>query len=51
MNSVIIEILEEKRNKLRNEVMKKKIFSTKMEKEILKKYDELLLEQYTKFCS
>ncbi len=51
MNSAIIKILEEKRNKLRNDIMRKKIFSTKKEKEILKKYDELLLEQYTKFHS
>lgn len=51
MNSAIIEILEKKRNQLRNEIMKKKLFATKKEKEILKKYDELLLEQYTKFCS
>lgn len=51
MNSAIIQILEEKRNKLRNQIMKKKIFSTKLEREILKKYDELLLEQYSKFCS
>lgn len=51
MNSAIIEILEKKRNKLRNEIMKKKFFSTKKEKEMLKKYDELLLEQYAKFHS
>lgn len=48
MNSAIIELIEKKRNELRNEILKKGIFSSKIEKEILKKLDELLLEKYKK---
>lgn len=48
MNSAIIEMIEKKRNELRNRILRKGIFSSKKEKEILNKLDELLLEQYKK---
>ena len=48
MNSAIIELIEKKRNELRNKIIKKGFFSTKKEKEILNKLDDLLLEQYKK---
>ena len=48
MNSAIIEIIEKKRNKIRNRILRKGVFSSKQEKEILNKLDELLLEQYKK---
>lgn len=51
MNSEIIELIEKKRNKLRNKVLRKGIFASKLEKEILKKYDELLLEEYSKLIN
>lgn len=49
MNSEIIKIVETKRNELRNTILKKGLFSTKKEKEILEKYDLLLMEQYNKY--
>jgi len=48
MNSAIIELIEKKRNILRNRILRRGIFSSKKEKEILNKLDELLLEQYKK---
>jgi len=48
MNSAIIELIKKKRNILRNRILRRGIFSSKKEKEILNKLDELLLEQYKK---
>lgn len=48
MNSAIIELIEKKRNELRNKIFKKGILSSKTEREILDKLDNLLLEQYEK---
>lgn len=48
MNSEIIKIIENKRNKLRRIIMIKGLFASKKEKELLNKYEELLLEQYSK---
>lgn len=48
MNSEIINIIEKKRNELRNNILRKKIFVSKTEKEILNKYDNLLMDQYNK---
>lgn len=51
MNSAIIGLVEKKRNELRNRILRKGFFSSKTEKEILNKLDELLLEQYKKLLS
>ncbi len=51
MNSEMISIIEQKRNKLRNIVLKKGIFASKIEKETLEKYEELLLNLYSKLLT
>ena len=48
MSSEIITIIEEKIIKLRNRISKKGVLASKKEKELLEKYEELLLEQYKK---
>ena len=48
MNYNIIRMVEKKRNELWIRIKKKKIYSSKKEKELLKKYDRLLLEMYKK---
>lgn len=48
MNDIIIKGIEEKVIKLRNRIVKKGVFASKKEKEMLKKYEALLLEQYKK---
>lgn len=49
MNNEIIKIIETKRNKLRRRIIVKGIFASKKEKEILNKYEKLLMEQYVKY--
>ena len=49
MNSEIIKIIEEKRNILYREIKRKGILAKKYEKEILKKYDDLLIQYYKKY--
>lgn len=51
MNNEIIKLLEKKRNEIRSRVLRKGIFASKSEKELLDKYDELLLEQYSKLIN
>jgi hypothetical protein len=44
----MIEIVEKKKNKVIKEIRKNKLFSNEQNKELLKKYDELLMEKYRK---
>ena len=48
MNKAIIEKIEKETIKLRSRISKKGIFASKLEKELLKKYEKLLIEQYKK---
>ena len=51
MDFSLIKIIEEKRNNLWIKIMKRKFLSTKKAKELLKKYDELLLDIYNKISN
>lgn len=51
MNSEMIKLIEKKRNEIRNNILKKGIFASKKEKELLNKYENLLLDQYSKFIN
>ena len=51
MDYNIIRMIELKRNELLIKIKKRKIFSTKLEKELLKKYDKLLLDMYKKISN
>lgn len=51
MNSEIIRIIESKRNELRRKIMTKGFWITKEEKRLLDKYEELLLEQFSKLVN
>lgn len=41
----VIKPIEEERNKLRSELFKKGVFASEAEKEVLHKYDQLLIEK------
>ncbi len=45
---LIIMPIEEKRNSLRKEILKENIFSKSKKMDLLKKYDELLIQKYQK---
>lgn len=44
----MIELIEQKRNKIMVEQKKEKFFKTKEKDELIRKYDELLLEKFQK---